>query len=414
MRVLNFRQAFSVLTETFIHDTVVEMERQGVECDVLTLWRPDTPGRPFDRVTLVPLPHRLDPRRVIQKLLAVCLRRDRETFAWPMIRRGIARRLDEIRPDVIHAHFGPDAALIAPVAAARGIPLVATFYGYDFSVRRVLDLHAENYRRLFEQAATLIGVSRHACDRLIELGADADRVELIRLGVRMDDLPGGASSWVNRSASATVRCLHVGRLVPKKSPVELIEAFAEAVRLVGDRVELSLTIVGDGPLRDETAQRAAELGVSGRVELTGALPRAEALRLMAGADIHVQHSVTDANGDQEGQPVSLAEAAASGLPIVSTRHSGIPDVVLDGRTGFLVDEHDVATMGERMARLALNRALRVEMGAAGQEHIARAFSLESETARLIQILERAAGAGVGDLVHRVDHNAVACAAGGIA
>ncbi|MHB1557208.1 MAG: glycosyltransferase [Isosphaeraceae bacterium] len=414
MRVLHFRQAFSVLTETFIHDTVVEMERQGVECEVLTLWRPDTPGRPFNRVRIVPLPRRLDPRRVIQKLAAVWLRRDRETFAWPMIRRGIARRLDEMRPDVIHAHFGPDAALIAPVADARGIPLVATFYGYDFSVQEVLERHKTDYRRLFEQSAAIIGVSRHACDRLIDLGASADRVELVRLGVRMDNLRDEAGPVRERPAGGAVRCLHVGRLVPKKSPVEMVEAFAEAVRIVGGRVGLSLTIVGDGSLRDETARRAAELGIASQVELTGALPHAEALRLMAGADIQVQHSVTDARGDQEGQPVSLAEAAGLGLPIVSTRHSGIPDVVLDGRTGFLVDEHDVAAMGERIARLALDPALRAEMGNAGQTHVAREFSLERETANLIGILERAAAMGVRGSQYRADREAVACATGGVA
>lgn len=413
MRVLHFRQAFSVLTETFIHDTVVEMERQAVECDVLTLWQPETPGRPFHRVRIVPMPRRLDPRRVIQKLAAVWLGRDRETFAWPMIRRGIARRLDEMRPDVIHAHFGPDAALIAPAAAARGIPLVATFYGYDFSVQEVLERHTADYRRLFDQAAAIIGVSRHACDRLIDLGADADRVELVRLGVNIDKLRDEASGG-ERPSGGAVRCLHVGRLVPKKSPMELVEAFAEAVRIADGRVELSLTIVGDGPLREETARRAAERGVSSQVELTGALPHAAALRLMAGATIQVQHSVTDARGDQEGQPVSLAEAAGMGLPIVSTRHSGIPDVVLDGRTGFLIDEHDVAAMGERIARLALDPALRAEMGAAGRTHVARQFSLERETSRLIDILEQAARAGIRGPHRRADREAVACAAGGIA
>ena len=128
----------------------------------------------------------------------------------------------------------------------------------------------------------------------------------------------------------------------------------------------------------------------------------------------MQHSVTDANGDQEGQPVSLVEAAATGLPIVSTRHSGIPDVVLDGRSGFVVDEHDVAAMGDRIARLALDLALRVEMGAAGQEHITREFSLERETERLIGILERAAAGAVRGPGHRSLPQAVACAAGAIA
>ncbi len=394
MRVMHFRQVFTALTETFIHDTVVEMERQGVDCQVLALRRIDLPGRPFDRVSLVRLPHRLGPRRVAQKLASVCLGRDRERLAAPMIRRGIAERIDAIRPDVIHAHFGPDADIIAPIAADRGIPLVATFYGYDFSVRRVLERHAAGYQRLFAQAAAIVGVSRHACERLARLGADEYRLELVRLGVRTADFPPQAAGRRETDDTGRVRCLHVGRLVPKKSPVELVEAFAAAVGAAGEDIELTLTIVGDGPLREAVIRRAAELGVSGRVELKGALPRVEGLRLMARSDIHVQHSVTDLDGDQEGQPVSLVEAAATGLPIVSTRHSGIPEVVSDGRTGFLVDEHDVGSMGERIARLARDPALRFEMGAAGRQHIERVFSLERETTRLIEILERAAAGGV--------------------
>jgi colanic acid/amylovoran biosynthesis glycosyltransferase len=388
MRIVHFRQAFSLLTETFIYDSAIEMERQGVDCHVLTLRRVDEVGRPFDKVAIVPIPPRWDLRRIGLKLASYWNSEDRDTFAWPLIRRGIDARLRELRPDAIHAHFGPNAVLIAPVAAALGIPLVATFHGYDFSVRRVVDKYRGGYRELFESASSIVGVSRHACDRLVQLGANPARVSLVRVGVRIDDLP--RVDPAKASEDGAIRCIHIGRLVPKKSPVELVEAFSVAVRELGRAVDLSLTIVGDGPLRSEVLRKAVELGVSDRVHLTGALPHGEAMKLLAHSQICTQHSVTDPDGDQEGQPVSLVEAAAMGLPIVSTFHSGIPGIVLDGRTGYLVAEHDVTAMGRRIAALAREPATRAEFGAAARRHIQQDFSLERETTKLIVLLRRAA------------------------
>jgi colanic acid/amylovoran biosynthesis glycosyltransferase len=388
MRIVHFRQPFSVLTETFIYDSVIEMERQGVDCHVLTLRRVDAVGRPFDKVAIVPIPPRWDPRRIGLKLASYWNGEDRETFAWPLIRRGIEARLRELRPDAIHAHFGPNAVLIAPVAAVLGIPLVATFHGYDFSVRRVVEKYRDGYRELFETASSIVGVSGHACDRLVQLGANPSRVSLVRVGVRIGDFP--RVDRASEREGRAIRCIHIGRLVPKKSPVELVEAFSVAVREVGLAVDLSLTIVGDGPLRSKVLQRAAELGVSDRVHLTGALPHGEAMNLLAHSQICTQHSVTDPDGDQEGQPVSLVEAAAMGLPIVSTYHSGIPGIVLDGRTGYLVAEHDVAAMGRRIAALARQPATREEFGAAARRHVEQDFSLERETTKLIVLLRRAA------------------------
>lgn len=398
MRIVHFRQAFSLLTETFIYDSVIEMERQGVDCRVLTLRRADDLGRPFDKVTIVPIPPRCHPRRIALKLASLRDGVGRERYAWPLMRRGIDARLRELRPDAIHAHFGPNAVLIAPVAAELGIPLVVSFYGFDFSVRRVLDEYRAGYRELFETASAIVGVSRHACSRLVQLGADPSRVALVRLGVRAGEFPREERD-PDRDGVA-VRCIHLGRLVPKKSPVELVEAFSVAAREVGPDIELSLTFVGDGPLKADVLRRAADLGVADRVHLTGALPRAEALKRLARSHIYAQHSVTDPDGDQEGQPVSLVEAAAMGLPIVSTYHSGIPGIVLDGRTGYLVAEHDVVAMGRRIAALARDPAMRAEFGAAARRHIEQDFSLDRETTKLIVLLRRAMALGPRPAVER--------------
>jgi len=312
----------------------------------------------------------------------------RATYAWPLIRKEIDRVLGPLKPDVIHAHFGPDAVLIAPVAQSRGIPLVVTFYGYDFSIHEVLRRWEDEYRALMRQAAAVIGISDYVCRALVDLGADPSRLACVRLGVEAERFT--YSDPASRYDGRTVRCLHVGRLVPKKAPLVLIEAFRTALAEIRDERDLTLTIVGDGSLMPQVRRRVAELGLDGRVQLAGALPRSEVMKLLAGAHIYTQHCVTAPDGDQEGQGVSLVEASAMGLPVISTRHSAIPEVVLDGETGYLVAEHDIEAMGRRIAELARDSSLWTRLGEAGRRHVERYFSLQAETAEALSLLRAAA------------------------
>ena len=268
MRVVHFRQAFSPLSETFIYDSIVEMERQGADCHVVTLRRANERDRPFDKVTVLELPPRWHPMRLGYRMKSLWDGNTRATYAWPLIRKEIDRVLGPLKPDVIHAHFGPDAVLIAPVAQSRGIPLVVTFYGYDFSIHEVLRRWEDEYGVLMRQAAAVIGISNYVCRALVDLGADPSRLACVRLGVEAERFT--YSDPASRYDGRTVRCLHVGRLVPKKAPLVLIEAFRTAIAEVGDERDLTLTIVGDGPLMPQVRRRVAELGLDGRVQLAGA------------------------------------------------------------------------------------------------------------------------------------------------
>src|SRR4030095_662225 len=103
----------------------------------------------------------------------------------------------------------------------------------------------------------------------------------------------------------------------------------------------------------------------------------------------VQHSVVAPSGDCEGTPVSILEAGATGLPVVSTRHAGIPDVVIEGDTGFLVDEGDVAGMARHMIQIARNPRLADTMGRAARKHIEQNFSKDQRIKNLWSIIEGA-------------------------
>jgi glycosyltransferase involved in cell wall biosynthesis len=148
-------------------------------------------------------------------------------------------------------------------------------------------------------------------------------------------------------------------------------------------------VIGDGDFMPEVRRLVDELHLADRVELLGAQPPDRVRAELARASVFVQHSVTAASGDKEGWPVSIAEAAASGLPIVSTRHASIPEQVEHEESGLLCNEGDWRTMGEHMRRLAGNATLRRSMGAAARSRI-EPFDTGRQIAMLEDVLVAAA------------------------
>jgi colanic acid/amylovoran biosynthesis glycosyltransferase len=261
-----------------------------------------------------------------------------------------------------------------PTFAQAGVRCVAHAHGYDVSVR----LREEHWRSAYlDYRGTAEVVTMSQCNRarLLDLGLAPEQVHVVPYGV---DVPVAQS----RPHGDPVHVLAVGRLVGKKSPLTTLEACRRAVAL-GAR--LHLTVIGDGPLRDELQQAATAAELT--VELPGARPHDEVLAAMRDADVFVQHSVTDdKSGDEEGLPVAILEAMAHGLPVVSTRHAGIPEAVVEGLSGFLVDEHDVDAMAEHLSVLAADPDLRHRFGAAGRQIVLDRFTWDAERAGLLAVL----------------------------
>ena len=248
-----------------------------------------------------------------------------------------------------------------PTFAAVGVRCVAHAHGYDVSAR----LREEHWRSAYlgyRDMAQVVTMSQVSERRLVELGLRPAQVHVVPYGV---DLPAVAE----RPHRDEVTVLAVGRLVAKKSPLTTLEACR--------RCDVRLTVVGDGPLRDAMEQAAK----GHAVELLGAQPHERVRAAMRDTDIFAQHSVTDSEtGDEEGLPVAILEAMAHGLPVVSTRHAGIPEAVVDGVTGFLVDEGDVDAMADRIAELVKDVELRRRLGTAGREVVKDRFSWTAERA----------------------------------
>ena len=296
----------------------------------------------------------------------------------------LRRHLRARRTDVVLAEYGTRGIQLVSACKRTGIPLVTHFYGYDGSARTIFEKHADGYRRLFRHGGPLVVVSRHMAATLTGIGADPGTLSVIACGV--DPQPGAEMPAFGDPPVF----LAVGRFVEKKAPHLTILAFGALLRDVPDA---RLRMVGDGPLFGPCRQLVKALGIEGCVEFLGALPHEELPALYRASRAFVQHSMEASTGDTEGMPVAILEAGAAGLPVVTTRHAGIPEAVIDGETGYLVPEGGIDEMADRLRALAGDRELAQRLGSAARRHVTADFALDDSLARLWGVLEAAVGGG---------------------
>jgi glycosyltransferase involved in cell wall biosynthesis len=257
-----------------------------------------------------------------------------------------------------------------PVLDTLRIPYVTQGHGIDLSASlRDADI-ARSYQAYRSARAVLTRCEFHR-QRLIELGLPPQKVHVNPGGV---DLPDAAPE---RAPEAGKRLLAIGRMTAKKGPIYTLEAFRRAA---ARDPQLRLDYVGGGELEDAVAQFVIACDLQERVTLHGPASEATKARLLEECGVFVQHSLTDpATGDEEGLPASIQEAMANALPVISTRHSGIPEAVVDGQTGLLIDEGDVNGMAEAMLAIG---PMAAALGAAGRRRALASYGWPHERARL--------------------------------
>ena len=263
------------------------------------------------------------------------------------------------------------------IANELGIPFYAHAHGYDISVRLQDPFWRCQYLKL-NDATGLITPSQYSCHKLIELGIDEKKIKVIPCGIKVP------SQARVPPENEIIRCLAVGRMVQKKSPLSTLKGFHNALK---NCPNLHLDYVGDGPLLSEVKKYVDDFDLNDKVTLYGAQSNNQVQALMKKSDIFLQHSVTDPEtGDQEGLPVAILEAMSNALPIVSTRHAGIPEAVEDGKNGFLVDEYDTSMMTTKIIELAKDNTLRRKMAYSSWHKAYYFYSWNREKKSLIQML----------------------------
>lgn len=280
---------------------------------------------------------------------------------------------------LVHVHFGPDAVMAMPLTRKLNIPMLTTFHGMDITrnkldlltSKRPTDIHYALHLSELKQSGTgFIAVSDFVKNLLLEAGFDKEKVRRIYIGVDTVRFCPGAKTLQQRYI------LCVARHTPVKGLKTLFKAWA---RIEKNYPEVSLLQIGDGPQTGELAELLSNLSIINRVTLLGRKTSDEVRNYMQQAEIFVLPSETAASGAREALGIVFNEASACGIPIVSTRHGGIPEAVLDGETGLLVSEGDDAALANALTKLLDNADLRARMGLRGREFVLESFDIAKQT-----------------------------------
>ncbi|TNF20623.1 MAG: glycosyltransferase [Rhodobacteraceae bacterium] len=302
------------------------------------------------------------------------LRHGTGRLPYGQARRDLKSFLQEHDIEVILAEFGTQALAVAPLADDMGLPCFSYFRGTDASKALNQGNIPGAYRKMMPRLAGVFSVSQFLLDNLAARGVTHPNAHVIPSGVDVRAfLPAGK---VPRS------CLAVGRMVEKKAPLVTLRAFLSATEGLD---EAHLDVIGDGPLLEPARALVASVGAAAKVTFHGSQPHAAVREKLATTEFFLQHSITAANGNTEGLPTAIQEAMACGCLTVSTRHAGIPEAVDEGRTGWLVDEHDEVGFA-RAIRTAMQAEDRAAMAAEARQVAEARFDNDMLLARLERII----------------------------
>lgn len=383
MKIAYIVRDFGLLSETFVTDLALGLANVGEQitilCNNCTKETPD--------VFCIEKINFLTPSSVIDRIkfaLNKFFGKQKESQIFEQYLKHAYKQLlpalKKHQPDVAYLDFGTVAVLARNALKKLNIPFVVHFHGSDISSALNDAAYREELQKVFQDASGLIVASNHIRRLLVLEGAPPEKIQLIRLGINLEGLV--PKPWNQRKNEAP-SIVFLGRFTPKKNPVALVEAFAIVKQVIP---EAKLSMIGDGTEMPRVKQRIEQLGLTQEVKLYGALPRHQALPILNQHWVFAQHSVTASSGDQEGFGISLAEAAALELPVVSTLHNGIPEQVINGKTGLLVREFDYETMAEYIIKLLKNPDLAEEMGKAGRENISQMCQIERRVDGILEIL----------------------------
>jgi len=388
------------LSETFIARELLAMEEAGLAFRIVSLRRPTDPHlHPVHRrirapVTYLPEYVRDEPRRVL-RAFADALRRRRlgrvlGLFLRHLLRDPTPNRVRRLAQALVLVHEHPELArlhvhyLHTPASvglyAARmlGIPFSLSAHAKD-----VWTTPPEELRGKLEAAAFTVTCTRTNLEYLRTLAPRA-RIELVYHGIDLDGLPPPPARPPRdgRDPTDPVRFLTVARAVPKKGLDVLLKALT---RLPAD-LHWRLVHVGDGIERPRLEELARRLGLAARVEFRGARPRDAVVAALAEADLFVLPARVAPDGDRDGLPNVLLEAAALALPLLTTPVSAIPEFVRDGIEGVLVPPEDEAALAAALADLARDPARRRRLGGAARRRVRAAFRFHDHIGRLLRLL----------------------------
>jgi colanic acid/amylovoran biosynthesis glycosyltransferase len=384
-------ERFPSFGQTFCYREVAELYRQGVAPPIFSIRNPkDEPAQDWDarivkRVHYLPEEKELleevqqasKRRRLTPTIIAALDEWGRRTDFLRLYQAVyVGLRLQKAGISHVHAHFAG--------MAARTAFWIAKFFPVTFSfTAHANDIFApKNFEigldKLISEARVIVTETDYSEKFLQERFPEhADRIHRIYNGLNLGEF--GLATF----SSDPPLIVAIGRLIAKKGFANLIRACA---LLVERERSFRCEIFGEGPLEGELRSEIEKLGLQERVQLPGPKPQHEIRARLASADVFVMPSVPEADGGMDNLPTVIMEAMATGLPVVSTRIGGIPEMVVENETGFLVQPEDAVALAGAIEKVTNDRSLGHKLGQAGYECAQTLFSIEKNAHELCKLL----------------------------
>jgi len=281
--------------------------------------------------------------------------------------------------DIIHCSFGQNG-IIGVCLKKIGVPgkYVTSFHGFDIS-SFILANGNDVYKDLFLNGDLFLPACDHIKRKLVKLNCDENKIVVHHAGINLEKF---MYSERKIQAGRPIRILTIGRLAEVKGHKYAIKAMAEVAKRYKD---IEYIIAGEGLLREELEKLVLQLGISNCVKFLGAVNQDKAVKLYQQAHIFILPSVTASDGDTEATPVVLTEALAVGLPAISTHHGGISELVVNGKSGFLVPEKNIDALVKKILYLIEHPEIWPEMGRLGRKFVEENFDIKKLNTRLVEI-----------------------------
>jgi len=291
----------------------------------------------------------------------------------------VAATLIDENTDIVFAQFGISGAGILNVCKKLLLPLIVHFHGIEISAHYYMENYRDKYIEMFKYASYIIAVSRYMENTLIEMGCPKKKI------IYNPCAPNDDYYKIQPQFNKKI-FIAAGRFIEKKAPQNTIMAF---IKVLKKHPDAKLIIAGNGELFDLCSELIKHEKIDESVLIPGTYNPEQLKKWFNEAIAFVQHSITAPNGDMEGTPVVICEASLAGLPVISTFHAGIPDVIIDGKTGLLVEEGDIDGMAENMIWILDNLEKAKEMGMAGKQNIWNNFNMKKHISILDKIIKNA-------------------------
>ncbi|WP_454877789.1 glycosyltransferase [Serratia inhibens] len=405
MKVAFFLERFPNYSETFVINQIVSFIDKGIDVDIVSIYPGDTDKKHavVEQYELIKKTTYLLPKeklsgviRIIARLknvkpkcVGIKLFRSLNVFNYGkhslnlLLPSIVGNNSKVISADFFISHFGTVGVIadkLREIGFLKG-NLATIFHGLDISHTKTLNDSKFDYINLFKRTELILPISDLWANKLISLGCPKDKVHVSRMGINVNLFKFNQSKTFN---STPLHIISVARFVEKKGLEYVIQACAHLKR---KNIDYKYSIIGDGPLTPVLKKQITELGLEEDVKILGFQPQEKIRELLEKADVFLLPSVVAADGDMEGIPVALMEAMALGLPVVSTYHSGIPELIENGISGWLVKERDAEAIADVLISLTREQYDIAAVTVAARKVIEQKFNQDKLNRELCELIE---------------------------